>query len=176
MKTITTTIEVTANRCRITTEGFGFNTVHRTNMPELWQWHEAVANCIANHHASAMGELMQCPDPVASTKEDQGLTMPEVLAMLDRAEEESISAQAMARIARDLLASGKTVQLLDHDALLKERKEVAQLPSHQQRHQEAQERGDFNPWQSAPGVVNQDPEVALQAQDDEDAWIHSIQP
>lgn len=25
--------------------------------------------------------------------------------------------------------------------------EVAQPPKHQQRHQEAQERGDFNPWQ-----------------------------
>jgi hypothetical protein len=62
-----TTIEVDARRVRITTEGFGFNTQYRTSeMTELWQWHEAVANCIANHHASAMGHLMPCPEPVAS--------------------------------------------------------------------------------------------------------------
>ena len=58
-----TTIEVTNHRIHISTEGFGFNTLNRHNMPELWQWHEAVANAIANHHASAMGEMLPCPEP-----------------------------------------------------------------------------------------------------------------
>lgn len=63
-----TTIEVTLNRVQIHTEGFGFNTLHRHNMPELWEWHEAVSHCIANHHASAMGQMLPCPEPIASSE------------------------------------------------------------------------------------------------------------
>ena len=65
----TTTIEVTDQRLLIITPGFGRNTLYRVHLPDMWQWHEAVANAIANHHASAMGVFYPCPEPDA----DDGL-------------------------------------------------------------------------------------------------------
>lgn len=71
MKQIITTIDVNDQRVRITTEGFGFNSFYRTHeMPELWQWHEAVAEAVGRHHAEAMGFAFPCPDPVMSTQQE----------------------------------------------------------------------------------------------------------
>jgi len=67
-------IEVTDSRLFINTPGFGFNTLHRVAMPELWQWHEAVANAIANHHAGVMGWFLPCPAPDVLACEDCGDT------------------------------------------------------------------------------------------------------
>ena len=58
-----TTIEVTVDKVTIETEGFGHNALHRVNMPELWKWHEAVADVIARHHADVMGHFFACPEP-----------------------------------------------------------------------------------------------------------------
>lgn len=58
--TVTSTITVTASRAHINTEGFGFNTVHRQAAQADWQWHEAVADMIASHHAQVMGHFFQC--------------------------------------------------------------------------------------------------------------------
>jgi hypothetical protein len=66
-----TTIEIGPNRAHISTEGFGFNTVHRTDMPLLWQWHEAVAEMVGRHHAEAMGAMMPCPEPNDATREQR---------------------------------------------------------------------------------------------------------
>jgi len=67
MQPIVTTITVDARRVQIITNGFGHNTLYRHDMPELWQWHEAVANAVANHHAQVMGQLLPCPEPKAQT-------------------------------------------------------------------------------------------------------------
>jgi len=67
MNPIITNITTTDQRVHISTPGFGFNTLHRPTGSELWQWHEAVANAVANHHAQVMGQLLPCPEPKAQT-------------------------------------------------------------------------------------------------------------
>jgi hypothetical protein len=47
-----------------TTEGgelLGLNFLHRKEAQEMWEWHEAVASHIADHHASMMGKIHPCP-------------------------------------------------------------------------------------------------------------------
>lgn len=62
---LTTNIHVNDRELRIDTAGFGFNTLHRHSElhAEMWQWHEAVAHAISDHHASVMGAIFPCPDP-----------------------------------------------------------------------------------------------------------------
>lgn len=59
-KPIVTTITATKSKAIIKTEGFGRNAVWNI-YTEDWQWHEAIAQAVANHHASAMGAMMPCP-------------------------------------------------------------------------------------------------------------------
>jgi hypothetical protein len=64
-----TTIEVTSARLVIRTDDFGSNTLHRRADQRLWEWHEAVALAIADHHAQVMDHFFPCPN-LASTQEE----------------------------------------------------------------------------------------------------------
>jgi len=73
-----TTIEITSDKARITTEGFGFNTVFKLPRYELWEWHAIVADMIADHSAAAMGHFFPCPCPADNdcvANFEQGMAM-----------------------------------------------------------------------------------------------------